>query len=93
MDHKRGDEGEKGREKGGEKGAENGKRSGGKGSVGVDSGKGHDKGVKKDGGLPHDNVVMMLVERGVRHPASLSSSLSLLLEVPSLSEAILPTPI
>ena len=44
-----------------------------------------DHGKKQQGGADgdkgQDNVVMMLVERGVRQPASLSSSLSLLLEV------------
>ena len=68
-----GDEGENGLKKEGEKGKKNGKKGD------VYHGKKQQDGADSDKG--QDNVVMMLVERGVRHPASLSSSLSLLLEV------------
>ena len=90
VEHKGGDDGEEKKEKGKDKGKEKGpgkeKKGGKKGDVdqgkklldGADS----DKGVRKDG--EHDNVVALLVERGVRHPADLLSSLSLLLEVSTL---------
>ena len=70
VEHKGGDDGEEKKEKGKDKGKEKG------------PGKDSDKGVRKDG--EHDNVVALLVERGVRHPADLLSSLSLLLEVSTL---------